>query len=322
MSEPAAPAADRRRRLEKLRYWRRACADTAPPVVSYNMSEAANPLVFFHGDFAMGGQYLRRLALKSRQPIVAIAPHGMRSGAVPVTIEEMAADKLREVKAIRAAGPYRIGGYCNGALIAYETARMLIAEGCEVEVLVLLEPSSLNVRPVYRAIHRIISLAGDPRRVGTAMKYVWSAARVARMTQTELVDLVRDLQSQRTEASRIGRDEPEERAVHEALQGLTAAYYRAIAAHLPNAVVGCDVVALSTGKDGAGRRSALYDAASWAALCPRFAHVRLPGTHSTCLSEGVDVLAGHLAEILSGRMVRDVEDVSATAGLKGARGLA
>ena len=41
----------------------------------------------------------------------------------------------------RARGPYRLGGFCNGGLLAYEMARQLEEEGEEVEFLGLVNPS-------------------------------------------------------------------------------------------------------------------------------------------------------------------------------------
>ena len=66
------------------------------------------------------------------QPTLIVHPHGLAGDAVPPTIEAMAADRLRAVRAMRPAGPYVIGGHCNGALVAFEMARQLVAAGEEV----------------------------------------------------------------------------------------------------------------------------------------------------------------------------------------------
>lgn len=54
---------------------------------------------------------------------------------VPNTIEKIAAAILSEVKLIQPHGPYRLGGGCEGALIALEIALMLQREGEQVEKL-------------------------------------------------------------------------------------------------------------------------------------------------------------------------------------------
>lgn len=305
-------------RLDKLRFWRRACAEESPDVVVHGRQESGwNPLFFFHGDFAAGGHYVRRIAGISRQPLVSIGPHGLRGEPVPASIEAMAAARLVEIRALRPHGPYRLGGYCNGALVAYEAARLLRGEGEEVEVLILLEPSSLNVRPRYRQAHRLIGRlvaagGGSPERrtarVGSAMLALWTAGRVAKMSGREIADLMRMLASRRITGLRRMRPwkvrGPEgtdsERALHAAQAALRSTYYRTSAAHLPEPCH-VPVVALSTGLDGGGRHSDLYDAVAWAAICSRFRHIRLPGHHATCLSEGAEALATHLTEILSGQ---------------------
>jgi len=73
-------------------------------------------------------------------PIEPMAPHGIGNGSIPKTIEAMARDRLRDIKAVQARGPYRLGGHCVGSVVAYEAARLLIAEGHEVELVVMIEP--------------------------------------------------------------------------------------------------------------------------------------------------------------------------------------
>ena len=43
-------------------------------------------------------------------------------------------------------GPYLLGGYCNGALVAFEMARLLVAAGERVDALILLAADGSNVR--------------------------------------------------------------------------------------------------------------------------------------------------------------------------------
>jgi thioesterase domain-containing protein len=55
------------------------------------------------------------------------------------TVEEMAAEYLRAVRAVRPAGPYRLGGWSVGGVVAFEMARRLHEAGEEVELLALLD---------------------------------------------------------------------------------------------------------------------------------------------------------------------------------------
>ncbi len=120
---------------------REGASEAGAPVVEVNAAGAGVPFVFLHGDFQAGGFYSRALAraLGSDQPTLIVHPHGLAGDAVPETIEAMAADRLRAVQAIRPAGPYVIGGHCNGALVAFEMARQLLARGEAVAAVVAIE---------------------------------------------------------------------------------------------------------------------------------------------------------------------------------------
>ena len=100
------------------------------------------PFFFLHGDIGGGGFYCVALAghLGKDQPFYALAPHGVDGSPLPPTIQAMAAAQREILRGIRPTGPYRIGGHCNGALIAYEVARQLVAEGEHVERLILVAP--------------------------------------------------------------------------------------------------------------------------------------------------------------------------------------
>ncbi len=120
---------------------REGAGDAGAPVVPVNAGGARIPFVFLHGDFQAGGFYSRALAraLGDDQPTLIVHPHGLAGDAVPDTIEAMAADRIGALQAIRPTGPYVIGGHCNGALVAFEMARQLVARGEEVDAVVLIE---------------------------------------------------------------------------------------------------------------------------------------------------------------------------------------
>ncbi|WP_219856989.1 AMP-binding protein [Stutzerimonas kunmingensis] len=138
-------------RLENL-------ANHVIPVIDFNAQPGRTALFWFHGDFAHGGYYIRRLArlLGPQQPLTAIAPHGMDNEPIPASVQQMARERLPLMLARQAQGPYRIGGYCNGALVAFEAARLLIEAGHEVEIVALIDPPTANVRPWSRAILRTL----------------------------------------------------------------------------------------------------------------------------------------------------------------------
>ena len=86
----------RARRLEKLRFWRTACADEMPVATRHNEESEARPLFFFHGDWDNGGLYMARLAAELPCPVIALAPH---LDPVPPTVRAMAQDRLPAILA-------------------------------------------------------------------------------------------------------------------------------------------------------------------------------------------------------------------------------
>ena len=59
-----------------------------------------------------------------------------------IHIEDIAADNIKEMKTVQPEGPYLLGGYSIGGLIAFEMAQQLIRIGDSVSLLFLLEPIS------------------------------------------------------------------------------------------------------------------------------------------------------------------------------------
>jgi thioesterase domain-containing protein/acyl carrier protein len=99
------------------------------------------PLFFLHGEFNGAGLFCVPLARQLNDiGLIAVHPHGACGDFVPATIEEMAADRLRDIRSVQPSGPYRLGGHCNGALVAWAMAEQLRSEGESVELLAVLAP--------------------------------------------------------------------------------------------------------------------------------------------------------------------------------------
>src|SRR2546426_110717 len=73
---------------------------------------------------------------------------------IPPTIETMAAAHIKSMRAVQPEGPYLLGGWCNGGLVAYEMARQLHAVGQAVDLLVLMDPMYLGYRTRRRLLRR------------------------------------------------------------------------------------------------------------------------------------------------------------------------
>ncbi|MBC8121208.1 MAG: SDR family NAD(P)-dependent oxidoreductase, partial [Gemmatimonadaceae bacterium] len=96
-------------------------------------------------------------------------------------IEDMAAHCIQEMRTVQPEGPYLLGGYCLGGVVAFEMAQQLQAQGQTVDLLVLIDaprPDPGNVlqdwfkRFTYLA--RNLSGLGTTKRLG----YVRRSVRV------------------------------------------------------------------------------------------------------------------------------------------------
>jgi amino acid adenylation domain-containing protein len=110
-------------------------------VLALNERGSRVPLVYVHGDFYGGGFHSHVLArlLGPDQPVYLVHPHGLDHGTVPPTIEDMADERLVALRALRPHGPYVVGGHCNGAYVAFELARRLLAEGEAVPAVIVVD---------------------------------------------------------------------------------------------------------------------------------------------------------------------------------------
>jgi oxalate---CoA ligase len=135
------------------------------------------PLIYFHGHFHGFGRDAITLAklIGSRQPLFVVAPHGTGDEPIPPSIEAMAADRLPLIMKAQPKGPYRLGGKCLGGIVAFEVARMLVAAGKEVEMVILLDPPTINARKSLQFIFSTMKKARpiDGRAVERAMAWTW-----------------------------------------------------------------------------------------------------------------------------------------------------
>src|SRR5439155_150061 len=110
-------------------------AEFQAPLVRLRDGGERTPLFFFHGDLNGGGFYTLTLArrLAPDRTFWVVQPLGLHGRPAPMTIEAMARVHVEQVIAACPEGPLVLGGYCNGGLVAYETARLLTAAGRPVE---------------------------------------------------------------------------------------------------------------------------------------------------------------------------------------------
>jgi amino acid adenylation domain-containing protein len=118
------------------------------PITGVQVGGSRPPFFFLHGDYLGGGFYCQRLArrLGPDQPFYALHPFGLDDEPIPESYQSMAARHLAALRVIQRSGPYRLGGSCNGGLVALEVARCLLAKGERIDRLILIGASAMNVR--------------------------------------------------------------------------------------------------------------------------------------------------------------------------------
>jgi len=78
--------------------------------------------------------------LGADQPFIGLQAVGVSPGQpFDTTIEDMAAHYIQAMRQQQPNGPYRLGGYCFGGLVAYEMARQLSAQGESIALLAIME---------------------------------------------------------------------------------------------------------------------------------------------------------------------------------------
>lgn len=117
------------------------------------------PLFLFH---AHGGNVLEYHALvqhmEKDQPVYAFQARGLNGELVENTsVEEMARAFVKELRQFQPEGPYFLGGFCLGGLLALEAAQQLNAEGQEVGLVVMIQampPDARRFRPSASLLQR------------------------------------------------------------------------------------------------------------------------------------------------------------------------
>jgi thioesterase domain-containing protein len=112
------------------------------------------PLFCVHGH---GGEivYCWNLSrcLGTDQPLFGLRAQGLSEKTAHYTVEEMAAHYLNEIRTVQPRGPYYLGGYCFGGMVAYEMARLLSIQGEPVAMLAMFNtpaPGSLDGWPLQQ----------------------------------------------------------------------------------------------------------------------------------------------------------------------------
>jgi hypothetical protein len=218
----------------------------------------------------------------------------------------MAAAHLAALRAVRPKGPYVIGGFCIGGLVAYEVAQQIEASGESVEMLLVIDAALED--KVLRALRWLAGAVGallrwdDHAKVDHFGRWVLWRGRLARWyglnVQAQARVVLRRISSRFVRAfemlrPRFGRaDHPSITASESSVPGRrehdmpsaflwASAHYRPRPYHAP--------VALLLSDDVVRRGRNL--SAEWQSLAPEVRVHPLIGSHLECITAHVDTLA-------------------------------
>jgi amino acid adenylation domain-containing protein len=266
------------------------------PLVPIQRDGSKRPLFLVH---PVGGNVLGYAELARRLgpelPVYGLQSQGLDGQQPPLgTLEEQAALYLEVLRTVQPHGPYRLGGWSMGALVAFEMAHQLQAHGEEVELLALIDPSPATQGRVrvdtedaaQVAAHFAMDLASLTVS-GSELPAAPPSGQGVDAVLQYLLDLGREAGLLVPE---VGL--PQLRTLFEVFAGNLRALKHYVPRPLAARVM---MLRASEGADASGQEDR-----GWAALVTgRFELRDVPGNHYSVLREpGVRVLADQLAALL------------------------
>jgi amino acid adenylation domain-containing protein len=124
-------------------------------LVPIRPSGSKPPIYLVH---PIGGNIINLAGFGSRfdldQPLYGLQARGLDGEETPHTsVETMARDYVQQIRAIQPEGPYLLGGFSAGGIVAYEMAQQLTSAGETVQMLALLD-TVIQVPEESRALNR------------------------------------------------------------------------------------------------------------------------------------------------------------------------
>ena len=138
-------------------------ADPAEPIVVQGAAQRGNRRS--SSCWASSYQDLA-VALRGIRPVVAMhVPVRYRPGEeASLSIQAIATRYVDQIREVQSKGPYQLGGFCFGGLVAFEVARQLETSGEMVEKVAILDgflPSVYVTRPLAR-LHDLVARYSRP----------------------------------------------------------------------------------------------------------------------------------------------------------------
>ncbi len=236
-------------------------------------------------------------ALGEERPFYGLQSRGLNAGCAPqASVEEMADAYVAGVREAQPEGPYFIGGWSMGGLVAYEMARQLTEAGQEVALVALLDtraPSAVERSATPGEASLVRLFAQDLALSGGGLELDWERLAGLDSQEARLEYVLEEARAAGVLPPQIGREDV--RRFYEVFK----ANVRAMHAYAPGPFEGR--VTLFRAEDK-------YEPTpgdltmGWGALAAAGVEVRTaPGTHYTMIREPrVRRLSGSLLELVYG----------------------
>ncbi len=145
------------------------------PVVAIQPSGSKQPFFFLHGDWIRGAFFCFPLAhsIGKEQPFYISHPYKLADLEHLPTIEAIATEHLKAIRAIQPQGPYLLGGFCNGALLVHEMALQLHAQQEKVDLLVMMDPMEPVPPPARKRTYQAMRYLGNLLHVHPRNQLDW-----------------------------------------------------------------------------------------------------------------------------------------------------
>jgi amino acid adenylation domain-containing protein len=229
--------------------------------------------------------------LSADRPVYALQAPAERANIFEViSIEEMAAQYLEELRRVQERGPYLLGGWSMGGVVAFEIARQLVAAGEEVLLLALVDSEAPQGVGAPQATNAFLLRA-------LALDLGVPAAQYARLT-AEHADVDSGLRALFALAAAAGLVTPS--TAFEEFQSradVLANHFQALAAYRPEPLDTAAVWfhALEPFEGDSAPRTE-----SWQDWLPRVETRAVPGNHYSLMRiPNVEVLADHMRSAIA-----------------------
>ncbi|MFE9014449.1 beta-ketoacyl synthase N-terminal-like domain-containing protein [Streptomyces cyaneofuscatus] len=112
---------------------------SAPELVRLNGATEGRPVFWIHGALA-GVESYRTIAERIDRPFYGIQARGLLTEEPPIEgVTAMAAYYTEVIRSVQPEGPYDVGGFCLGGIVAYEVTRLLQEQGQDVASLTMVD---------------------------------------------------------------------------------------------------------------------------------------------------------------------------------------